>query len=109
VAAPRTAAGVARAVAAIRGADLVIAVHGTGVLPLMAAAAPGAAWLDLLPPRAHGAFPAYYPAARAAGVTLHTLMLKERDCNASAFDQPVYDADASATAAVAALALRAEI
>lgn len=109
VASPLSAAGVAAAVAAVRGADLVIAVHGTGVLPLMAAAAPGAAWLDLLPPRAHAAFPQYYAAARAASVRLHTLMLKERDCNASAYGQPVYDADTSATAAVAALAIRAEI
>lgn len=93
---------------AVGRAEMVIAPHGTGLAPLMAALAPGGHWVDLAPPRAHGRHVEYYAPASAGGVALHTLMSQDGDCNADVYAQDAYAVDPIALAALVALELRAE-
>jgi hypothetical protein len=95
--------------AAVAGADLVVASHGTGTVGFLPALRPGAAWIDLVPPRTPGRYVEYAPLAEAAGVALYTLMLREADCNATeSWEQAELNVDGVALAAMAARALRTD-
>ena len=104
------AAALARAAAVVGGAELVLAMHGSGVIPLLAALPRGSVWVDLVPPRAHAAFAEYLPATLARGVALHTLMLREANCSTGGggYDAPFFSVDLPALAGVVGLALRSE-
>ena len=90
-------------------AELIVAPHGSGLVALLGAAAPGTHWIDLVPPRAHSLHSAYLPASRSAGVHLHTLMMTEADCKGAVIGQASYAVEPMALASVVALALRSEL
>ena len=89
------------------GADIVIAIHGGGTINSIFMR-PGAAWIDLLPPRALHYAATFMSTAQRLGVRWFTLPLREKDAEADAHDQPFFDADVLATKAFIALALGTE-
>ena len=89
-------------------ADLVLAVHGAGAINSLFLR-PGAAWVDLLPPRALNYAPTFLATAQRIGVRWYTLPLREfAPGRGQAHNQPWFDVDLPAMRAVIALALGTE-
>ena len=102
-------------VAAALNADIVVAVHGAGAINSIFLR-PGAAWVDLLPPRATNFAPTFMALAQRLSVAWYTLPLTEIPDAASgvvpadrdAHNQPAFDVDVTAVKAFIALALGTE-
>ena len=92
----------------MRGADLVIAVHGAGTMNLWFMR-PGSAWIDLLPPRAVQYQPVMLALAQRFGVRFFTQPLLEINVSApEPHDHPYYNVHPGAVASLASLVLGAE-
>ena len=99
-------AAAASAAGAALAADLVVAVHGAGAINSIFLR-PGAAWIDLLPPRATNFAPTFLATAQRLGITWYTLPLSEEACGPEVdpHNQPFFDADVTALKAFVSLAL----
>ena len=96
----------------MRGADLVIAVHGAGSINLMFCN-PGTAWIDLLPPRAVEYQPVMLAVAQRFDVRLFSQPLVEFDIKTLKYidtphDVPELDVHVGALTGLASLVLGAE-